>query len=143
VTIRPVAYSTDLFAPMLDEGLADEGTFLGRLRDEWESGALRFERAGEVLLGAFAGEALAGVGGLSHDPYEPAPGLARIRHVYVLGAHRRAGIGRALVLRLLALARIRFAVVRLRTRNAGAAALYESLGFAPSAGEGETHRLVF
>jgi GNAT superfamily N-acetyltransferase len=143
VTIRPVAWSTDLFAPMLDEALTGDGAFLQRLRDEWESGALRFDREGEVLLGAFSGETLTGVGGLSHDPFEPAPGLVRLRHLYVLRAHRRAGIGRALVARLLELARPRFATVRLRTRNSGAALLYESFGFVRSTREGETHRLAF
>ena len=143
MTIRAVAYSTALFAPMLDEALAGDGGFLQRLRDEWESGTLRFDREGEALLGAFSGETLTGVGGLSHDPFEPAPDLVRIRHVYVLRAHRRAGIGRALVARLLELARPRFATVRLRTRDFGAASLYESFGFAPSAREGETHRLIF
>jgi GNAT superfamily N-acetyltransferase len=143
VTIRPVAYSATLFAPMLDEALAGDGPFLQRLRDEWESGALRFERDGEVLLGAFDGDRLAGVGGLSLDPYAPAPGLARLRHVYVLQTHRGSGLGRALVARLLEQARPHFATVRLRTRNPAAATLYESLGFAAGAREGETHRLVF
>ena len=143
LTIRPVGYSTALFAPMLAEGLAGDGGFLERLRDEWESGVLRFDRAGEILLGAFADETLVGVGGLSLDPYAPAPGLARLRHLYVIDAHRRAGIGRALVARLLELARPYFATVRLRTRNTGAAALYESFGFVSGAREGETHRLVF
>ena len=143
MTIRPVAFAAALFAPLLEEAEAGDGTFLGRLRDEWESGALRFDRPGEVLLGAFAGDRLAGVGGLSHDPYDPAPGLVRLRHLYVLRAQRRSGCGKALVTALLALARPRFTTVRLRTRAPGAAALYESLGFLPSAREGETHRLVF
>ena len=141
--IRPVAYSPDLFAPMFAEALVGDGTFLQRLHDEWENGVLRFDRDGEVLLGGFADEALVAVGGLSLDPYGPAPGLVRIRHVYVLRAHRGAGIGRRLVSRLLELARPHFATARLRTRNPSAAALYESLGFAPSARECETHRLVF
>ena len=75
---------------------------------------------------------LVGVGGISLDPYAPAPGLARLRHLYVLEAHRRTGVARALVARLLELARPHFAMVRLRTRNAGAASLYESFGFAPA-----------
>lgn len=143
MTIRPVVYRTDLFAPMLDEALAGDGPFLGRLRDEWESGVLRFEREGEVLLGAFDGESLAGVGGLSLDPCAPAPGLARLRHLYVLRSHRGSGLGRRLVARLLEQARPRFATVRLRTRNPAAASLYESMGFVACPREGETHRLVF
>lgn len=143
ITIRPVAFSADLFSTMLDEALAGDGTFLQRLRDEWESDVLRFDRAGEILLGAFADETLVGVGGISLDPYAPARGLARLRHLYVVDAHRRTGVARALVARLLEVARPHFTTMRLRTRNAGAAALYESFGFVPGAREGETHRLVF
>jgi GNAT superfamily N-acetyltransferase len=143
VTIRPVAWSAPLFAPMLDEALTGDGPFLQRLRDEWESGALRFERDGEVLLGVFDGDILTGVGGLGLDPHAPAPGLARLRHLYVLQSHRGSGLGRALVARLLEQARPHFATVRLRTRNPAAATLYESFGFVAGASEGETHRLVF
>ena len=143
MTIRTVAWSAARFAPLLDEALPVDGAFLQRLRDEWESGALRFERDGEVLLGAFADGALVGVGGLSLDPYAPAPGLARLRHGYVLRSHRGSGLGRALVARLLEQARPHFATVRLRTSNPAAATLYEGFGFVAGAREDETHRLVF
>ena len=143
MTIRPVAYAPELFAPMLEEAVAGDGPFLARLRDEWEQGVLRFDRPGETLLGAFTADGLAGVGGLSLDPYAPAHGLARLRHLYVLRSHRGAGLGRGLVVRLLEQARPHFATVRLRTRNPAAASLYERLGFVASAREGETHRLVF
>ena len=143
MTIRPVAYSTAHFAPMLDEALPGDGPFLARLRDDWESEVLRFDRPGEGLLGAFADDALVGVGGLSLDPYAPAPGLARLRHLYVRRGLRRQGFGRGLVAALLTLARSRFKTVRLRTSAPGAAALYEGFGFVASTREGETHRLVF
>lgn len=140
--IRPIGYSAALFAPMLAEAGADDGAFLLRLRDEWLSGAIRFDKESEILLGAFSDGALVGVGGLSLDPYAPGPGLIRLRHVYVLKAHRRRGIARLLVERLLDHARGRFHLVRLRTRSHGAARLYESLGFIAAARDGETHRLA-
>ena len=143
MTIRAVVYDTGLFAPMIDEAIAGDGPFIARLRDEWESGELRFDRPGEALLAAFTENRLVGVGGLSLDPFDPSPGLARLRHLYVLRAHRRNGIRGGLVTALLALARPHFTTVRLRTRALEAAALYEGFGFVPSAREGETHRLVF
>lgn len=143
IAIRPAPYEAAAFAPLLAEAEAAELVFMRRLRDEWLSGALRFDRPGEIYLGAWEAGRLLGVGGLSHDPYDPAPGLARVRHVYVLAAERRRGIGGALVARVLDHARDRFERVRLRTRNPEAARMYERLGFAPSDLPNETHRLVF
>ena len=140
--IRPVRYSEPLFRPLLAEAEEGEALFLFRLRDEWRSGLLRFEGQGEILLGAFAGGDLVGVAGISDDPYEPAPGLGRVRHVYVLKRWRRRGIGRALMERLIAHARGRFTALRLTTRRAEAASLYESLGFIRNEGPKETYRLT-
>lgn len=141
--IAPIAYSAAFFAPMLAEAGEGDGTFLLRLRDEWTSGATRFDKEGEILLGAFSAGAFLGVGGLSQDPYEPDAGLVRMRHVYVLKGERGRGVGRLLVARLVDHARAHFSLVRLRTRNPEAARLYESLGFVATDRANETHRLAF
>lgn len=143
VDIRPVAFTQDEFAPLLAEAEAHGGVFLLRLRDEWHSGQNRFCRDGEFLLGVWLGGALVGVGGVSLDPYDPAPGLGRVRHVYVARAQRRHSIGRALMERIIGQARGSFDWLRLRTRTAEAARLYEKLGFVRSDRPGETHRLTF
>ena len=140
VQLGPIAYAEEAFGPMLAE--AGQGSFLLRLRDEWLSGAVRFDRDGEVLLGARADGVLAGVGGISRDPYSSEAGLGRLRHLYVLGPYRGRGIAGALVAALLAHARGRFAVLRLRTGNEVAARLYERAGFVRSDGESETHRIT-
>lgn len=139
--IRPIVYREEVFAPILAEAEEAGGAFMLRVRDEWVSGVQRFDGPGEFLLGAFLHGELVGVGGVSRDPYEPDPALGRVRHVYVLERLRRQGIGRALMKALVARARPHWPVLRLRTRTSSAAALYESLGFAPSAQENETHRL--
>ena len=139
--IRTTQYAPAVFAPVMEEAEACDVGFLLRLREEWQSGALRFDRPGEFLLGAFAQGTLIGVGGISHDPYEPAEGLGRVRHVYVLEARRREGIARRLMTEILARAAGSFHTLRLRTSSAEAAALYESLGFRRSDRAGETHRL--
>lgn len=141
VEIRRIGYEEGLFAPMLAEAEAGDGPFLLRLRDNWLSGALRFEAPDELLLGAFRGGRLVGVGGISRDPYAPQPGLGRVRHVYVLHACRGQGIARMLMERLLAHAVGRFDRLRLSSRGPEAARLYESLGFAAVAGEKQTHLL--
>lgn len=141
--IRPVEYSEPLFAPLICDGQAHDGTFLLRLRDQWLSGSERFERAGEILLGAFEGDRLIAVAGISHDPYAPAPGLGRVRHVYVLKECRGRGAARSLLERLVAHARGRFDMLRLSTSGRPAASrLYQSLGFVRCEGEKQTHRLL-
>jgi ribosomal protein S18 acetylase RimI-like enzyme len=139
--IRPVRYSDALFEEVLGEAGASDGRFLFRLRDRWIDGSERFERPGELLLGAFAEGGLVGVGGISHDPYEPEDSLARLRHVYVLTKCRRGGIARTLVTMLIEHGRKHFRVLRLHTSNEAAARLYESLGFAAADQGRETHRL--
>lgn len=142
VEVRRVGYADRLFAPLLAEGEAAEGAFLSRLRDQWRSGELRFEREGEVLLGAFDRGLLVGVADISHDPYAPEPGLGRVRHVYVLRAWRGQGVARLLLERLIAHASGSFTALRLSAVGRPAAIrLYERLGFVACDGDGQTHRL--
>ena len=116
---------------------------MARLRDEWLAGSNRFDRPGEALYAAYSGAVMAGIGGRNIDPYTGDAAVARVRHVYVLPAFRRLGVGKALTQRIVAEARGRFASIVLRTRNPEAAALYAALGFAPVAGEETTtHRLM-
>jgi GNAT superfamily N-acetyltransferase len=139
--IHEIEYSDALFAEMLAEAAAGEALFLFRLRDQWIDGSERFDRPGELLIGAFSADELVGVAGVSYDPYEPDDGLARIRHVYVLARHRGRGVGRSLMLRLIDHAGKHFKLLRLKTSNPAAASLYEALGFVRSAQGRETHRL--
>ena len=142
LVVRDVVYDEASFAPLVEEGVRRDGGFLARLRDEWLSGATRFDRPREFLLGAFEGDRLVGVGGVSLDPYHPAPHLGRVRHLYVVEAQRRRGIGRALMEAVLERAGRDFAVLRLRTERPEAVRLYESFGFVRTDAPGETHRLV-
>ncbi len=103
--------------------------FVRRLVEEWTAKVNRFDQPGEALFAAWAGGRLVGVCGLNADPYTAEPGVGRVRHLYVLAALRRFGIGRRLVEAVLAAARGRFAALRLRTDNPEAAAFYERLGF--------------
>lgn len=119
---------------------SDEGfRFLDKLVNEWNSEANRFDRPGELLVGAFQNDRLAAVGGLNIDPYLKDITVARLRHLYVLKSVRRKGVASCLVRHLVDKARISFKTVRLFTDTSEAAAFYESLGFARSASSPATH----
>ena len=117
--------------------------FVRRLRDEWRSGANRFDRPGEALFLAWVEGRLVGVCGFNRDPFENNPGVGRLRHLYVLPAHRQQGIGRALTLAVLDEAKHTFTRVRLRTPpSARAVAFYRSLGFTQVHAVTATHELA-
>jgi GNAT superfamily N-acetyltransferase len=103
--------------------------FIQRLRDEWLSGANRFDAPGERLLEARCGSRLAGICGLNCDPYLDDAKLARLRHLYILPEFRRRGIGCCLVSQLLNHARANFEGVRLRTLREDADRFYVAIGF--------------
>src|SRR4051812_8180651 len=86
-----------LFRPLVEESTREGYRFLQRLEGEYEAGRLRFDGAGEVLLGVFDGPGLVAVGGVSRDPYGGAADTGRIRHVYVRATHRRRSVGRQLI----------------------------------------------
>jgi GNAT superfamily N-acetyltransferase len=124
---------SELAAGCLDALLAESeqagSPIVRRLVDEWASGANRFDRSGEALFAARIDGRLVGVCGLNVDPYSAEPRLGRVRHLYVLSAYRRHGIGRQLVARVVATAQGRFDRLRLSTGNPVAARFYERTGF--------------
>lgn len=140
--LRRTRFTEDAFRAIVEEAAAEGAPFMLRLRDEWLSGAVRFDREGEILFGGFVGQNVIAAGGISHDPYAPEPRLGRVRHIYVLKRYRKQGVGRMLVERILEHARQHFTTLRLNTQNPKAAKLYEALGFEPSQGPHQTHRLV-
>jgi len=112
-----------------------------RLVVEWTSGANRFDRPGEALFAARVDGQIVGVCGLNRDPYTAEARVGRVRHLYVLEAHRRHGVGRRLVAAVMAAACSTFDRLRLRTNNPEAASLYEAMGFS-CVGEADcTHAL--
>ena len=105
--------------------------FLRRLADEWASGANRSSKPGEAIFAAWAAGTLIGVCGLNVDPYAGDRRVGRVRHLYVLSDFRRLGVGRRLVEAVVAAAKGRFVLLRLRTENGEAAEFYEELGISP------------
>jgi len=136
---------TELSPGSLDVLLAESeqagSSIVRRLVDEWVSGANRFDRAGEALFAVRIEGRLVGVCGLNVDPYSAEPRLGRVRHLYVLSAYRRRGIGRQLVAEVIAASRGRFDHLCLSTGNPVAARFYERLGFRSAAAAHCTHVL--
>ena len=125
---------------LVEIGVGEGFTFVGRFVVEWEAGRNRFNRPGEVSLFAYLEGVLVGFGGLNLDPYQTQPSVGRVRHVYVEPARRGCGVGGALVRELVRRARPAFATLRLTTQQA--APFYEHLGFAPVSEHKATHRLA-
>jgi GNAT superfamily N-acetyltransferase len=117
---------------------ANAGGFgmLDTLAAEWSSGAMRFDRPGELLLAAYIDDALTGIGGLTQEP--AIASALRVRRFYVALAHRRAGIGRALADALLLQA-----PATTITCNAapGSESFWQALGFVTDKRDRRTHIL--
>src|SRR5712692_10082911 len=113
--------------------------FVRRLVEEWTSGANRFEGPGEALFVARTAREVVGVCGLNVDPYAAGQDVGRVRHLYVLSAYRRLGVGRRLVTEVMEAARSRFVGLHLRAENPAAARLYERLGFRRVGAGDDTH----
>jgi GNAT superfamily N-acetyltransferase len=133
--------SADGLGALLAESEQAGSRIVRRLVEEWASGANRFDRPGEALFAARIDGRLVGVCGLNVDPYSADPRLGRVRHLYVLSAYRRRGIGRQLVAEVIAAARGRFDHLRLSTGNPVAARFYESLAFRSAQAAHCTHVL--
>ncbi|MCW2363888.1 MULTISPECIES: GNAT family N-acetyltransferase [Sphingobium] len=116
---------------LAEEAMREGFPFINRLIDEWARGTNRFDAPGELFVGGFVGGRLAAIGGLNDEPYEPAAGRARLRHLYVAPDYRRLGVGRKLLAHILRMAEANWTEVRLRTETARGAAFYEAIGFTP------------
>lgn len=139
IQIRQIKSLGTELTPLVSEGDREGHAFVRRLRDDWEKGENRFDRAGEALFGAFSGDRLVGVGGLNRDPYTEQEGVGRLRHLYVAPDARRHGVGQMLVERIITQAKGSFAMLRLRTPSADAAAFYRRLGFVETNEDAATH----
>jgi len=127
------------------EGLRAESSqegyrFIERLCDEWVSGSNRFSAPGEALFLAIADGQVAGICGLNCDPYAHDPRIGRVRRLYVMRAHRRRGVGRALLEAVVAYARDHFRLLRVRTKEASG--FYTTHGFRCIASEGDTTHVL-
>lgn len=131
---RLVENLPDEFEALRSEASAESFAFIEGLRAEWLAGNYG---GGDDRFAAFAafheGE-LAGIGAVTPDPYDPAPDLLRVRHVYVRPLHRGAGVGRVLAAALIQQGFALAPRLSLRAADQRAAAFWEANGFTPDDG---------
>lgn len=117
-----------------DEAAAEGYRFVEGILEEWHAGRYAGEDERNTLLAVYREGVLAAIGALTPDPYDPAPDLLRIRHVYVRPANRREGVGRALAGALIQQGLALAPRLSLNAADAGASAFWEALGFQPDRG---------
>ena len=140
VVIEPLTDLEELTA-LAGDADADGHNQVSRLIREWREGLNRFSAPGERVYVARRGARVCGVCGLNRDPYAGDDSVGRVRRLYVSAAERRAGIGRALVERLMTDARGTYSWIHLRTHEREAAVFYEANGFERVLGNPDyTHR---
>jgi GNAT superfamily N-acetyltransferase len=124
------------FAAMQAEARAAGFGMLDVLAAEWASGKNRFADDGEALFTGYVDDVLAGIGGMTLDPFTS--GALRMRRFYVCVRYRRLGIGDAIAGALIARPGTAGRVI---TTNAapGSEAFWESLGFVPDRRDRQTH----
>lgn len=129
----------DELGPLVAASRREGFRFMARFATELADG--RFREPGAAVFGAYT-ENLVGIVGLTRDPYTEDALTGRVRHLYVLPAHRSAGVGRTLVAAVLEAARPCYHVLRLRTDTSSAAAFYRTLGFSETRQPHATHVLT-
>ena len=139
--IREIELPTPGIEQLRSDAVGEGFGFVETLIEECCTGANRYDRPGETLLGCFDGDVLVAVGGLNIDPFANDPDVGRVRRVYVRPAWRNRGIGRAMVAALVEIARGHFRRVRLRAENADAGRLYERMGLEPTTDPDATHAM--
>ena len=114
------------------EAAGEAYRFVESLLSEWQEAHYAAGDERFACFAAFAEGHLAGVGALTPDPYDPAPDLLRIRHVYVRPVHRGTGVGRVLATALIQHGLELAPRLSLRAADEKAARFWEAAGFLPT-----------
>lgn len=117
-----------------DEAAAEGYRFVEGILEEWDAGRYAGEDERNTLLAVYREGVLAAIGAVTPDPYDPAPDLLRIRHVYVRPGCRREGVGRVLAGALIQQGLALAPRLSLNAADAGASTFWEAMGFRPDRG---------
>jgi GNAT superfamily N-acetyltransferase len=140
ITIKVLAEPPASELTLLADAAEREGySHIRRLVEEWENGSNRFDKLGELLLGAFDGTSMVAIGGVTIESSRP--DWLRMRRFYVLPDFRGRGVARLLAGRLLTHARRYTPVITVHAGDARAALFWQAIGFRRSAGDTYTHIL--
>jgi GNAT superfamily N-acetyltransferase len=136
-----VAPDSPGFDRLRAESAAEGHRMLERFAEHWHDGSNRFDRPGEVILGAQLDGELIGICGRNRDPFDPHPRAGRVRHLYVAADHRRTGVARTLIDAIVDGAVNWFDYLNTNCPPE-AAPFYEHLGFVPVTADRITHQLT-
>lgn len=129
------------FDALAAEAAREAARSLARLQSEMAEIAPVYLGANGALFIAVADDLAVGVGGFTPD-IDDAPGLGRVRRLFVARAWRRRGVGRALVERAAEAAAATGATRLVLRARPEAFSFFEALGFRPDAGQARTHSRV-
>ena len=125
------------FSALRTDAAREGHNFIERLVQEWADGTNRFCGPGEGLQVARVAGALAGIGGMTIDPFQR--DALRMRRFYVRPAFRRRGIARVLARALFETAGKDCRRMHVNAGTDRAAAFWEHLGFRPAAAVHHSH----
>ncbi len=132
--VRVAEALPDGLPALQDEAAAEGYRFVEGILEEWDAGRYAGEDERNTLLAVYREGVLAAIGAVAPDPYDPAPDLLRIRHVYVRPGNRREGVGRVLASALIQQGLALAPRLSLNAADAGASAFWEAMGFRPDRG---------
>jgi len=108
-----------------------------RLIAEWNDAMNTFDRVDEILMTAWSGSEIAGVGGMTHDPV--VSDALRLRRFYIRKRFRRAGLGTRLANLLLERSRPAGKPVYVNAGTSIAPDFWKAIGFVDDPAAGHTH----
>ncbi|MBB5577199.1 MULTISPECIES: GNAT family N-acetyltransferase [Rhizobium] len=129
------------FGALRSDAAFEGKRFIERLHAEWQSGEQRFTQAHEVLLVIRVNRDLAGIGGMTVDPFLPS--AMRLRRFFIRPAYRRRFLGRQLAAAILNRTIPSGTTVTVNTDNADAAMFWEALGFQRDPKLSHSHWLIW
>lgn len=141
IRLDETSFDAQKLSPLLRKSQSEGYNLVLRLSEGWESGENRFDKPGEAFFAVEHEGRWLAVGGRSLDPYLGDAGAIRVRHVYVLPEWRGAGVGSALMKKILDIPPGMFHRVTLRSLNPIARKFYERLGFTALGDGPVTHEL--
>ena len=127
----------DDFSILRSEADSERYRFIERLADEWNAGTICFDRPGETLLIARYDSKIAGIGGVTIDPFDQA--ALRMRRFYVRPRFRRHGVAGELAGALIGNALKTGCRLNVNAGTEAAPVFWESMGFKPDPTEHHTH----
>ncbi|MGO1164127.1 GNAT family N-acetyltransferase [Brucella sp. C7-11G] len=137
VVIRQIVELPAQLDQLQQEAEAEGLDMISMLRDEWRSGANRFDRPGEILAIGTVDGVIAGIGGTTQDFMDSS--WIRMRRFYVRPAYRRRGVGRQIALFVLNHAMTFDRPIVLYSANPDAELFWPTIGLIPIERENTNH----